>query len=112
MKATYWYARGIERVAETHGISIPEATIIGITPGPHNVVTPEDTADALDAHASLNPGHMYIQGLRAMSNVTEVLSDATKRAVTQAEKVSADEHIKSITAAFRYLTGKKFSRTS
>ncbi len=106
-QATYWYKQGLMKIAEDQDIGIPEAAVVATADILLNAAEKQDLIpEVIAACLQLNPGQLYTQGLKGIAQVTERLQEAVEISVKQAIASKADEHIKPILRAFRYLTGK------
>jgi len=66
------------------------------------------SADVLAAAEALNPGDLYVQGLRRIAKVEGVLKKTTKKQIKGMEENYQEEHIEPTKRAFRFLTGREF----
>ena len=68
------------------------------------------SADVLAAAESLNPGDLYVQGLRGIAKVEGVLKRTTKKQIRGMVENHQEEHVEPTKKAFRFLTGREFEK--
>lgn len=105
---------GLARIAERDCVSIPEATVFALADltsvegyDPADMEQLVTVQDILSGYDQLNPGATYVEGLRAIARVNQVLRDTATTIEQNLRNGHAEEHIPPTRAAFTFLTGKR-----
>lgn len=111
MSVLPYYIEGLSALAETTGRDIPETALWAIEQTierhPKNSYLSTDIKDIVDSAGAINPGDIYVLGLRGIAQVNKKLRQTAAEIQTHLEKTYAEEHIKPLWQAFNWLTGEK-----
>lgn len=110
MSVLPYYVEGLSSLANKTGRDISETALLAVAntikKHPKHPYLPTDIKDIVDSADTLNPGDIYVYGLRTMAQVNETLRQTAIKAQADLQKTGAEEHITPLWQAFSWLTGE------